>query len=429
MVHRIHPILRGLFLGLAYLALLFAVAEGAAAEYSGGGATMPASRDASNGSTAAEGRVVTAQAAGAVGGDATSDARKELRTELERIRRWSDGQTFNPPLPVRNKNRQSSAQAEGKREREQGAGQIDARIDRLTGQLLLMTFKGSQPADHGSREIHSLLQSRLIAGVFFGRENIQSKAQIKELIKFFAAAGAPNRPVFAIREIGGYSDTFPQVKDFERWPSEQDVAARGDPEYAYSSYRSMGASLAALGFNMNFGPVLSRLGDGRDSSATFGNNPLQTGVFAKTFVLGHRAENVVAVPIVDGSAHSVQALKTLLVSNPAIPVSSAMSNDSGIPPFLAYNGLVRGARFCFVAFSAPEAVIGVVKGFKRGCDVLVIDGGADNPATIREQAALGLSQAIQSGELTFDALNASAERFAEFRRPQTGWAASAGRGR
>ena len=368
---------------------------------------------------------------------ASEGSRAQLRMELDRIRQLNAGDagaaSFDPPVPVRRRQVQAATAEAGagdtSRPQLLAAGAPDPKIDRLTGQLLLFGFRGSQPADPGARAIRALLQSGLIAGVVFGRENIQGRAQLKELVKFLLPGGQ-NRPIVAIREVGGASEAFPAVKDFEMWPSQQDVATKGDPQYAYSTYRSMGATLAAFGFNMNFGPVLAPAGDVKDPAASFGGNPLQTGVFAKTFLLGHKEENVVAVPIVDSSAHSVRALKTILVADPAIPVAAVMKDGSGIAPFAAYSGLVNGARFCFAALSAANAGAGAVSGFRRGCDVLVLDGGADSPATVRDQAALGLTQAIQVGELSFDALNASAARLGELRSPSQGdWAASAARSR
>ncbi len=434
MVHRKHPILRGLAFGLAFLAPLAAAAQsGNALEYSGAGASGLASRDPSESSPTADSRLITAQANGSFESDAGGEARRELRSELDRIRRENAGETgaatFNPPLPVRK--RAGAAVAEALRPPgQQAQAAPDPKIDRLTGQLLLFNFKGTEPSDPGPRAVRALLQSGLIAGAVFGKDNIQSKAQLKELMKFFWPAGAANRPLFAIREIGGASDALPLVKDFEQWPSEQDVAAKGDPQYAYSTYRSMGAKLASLGFNMNFGPALAVAGGGPDPAASFGSNPLQTGVFAKTFVLGHREENVIAVPIVDGSAHSVQALKTLLVSDPAVPIITATGSASGTSPFSAYIGLGRGARFCFASFSTASAGADIVNDFQRGCDVFVVDAGTDGPAAVREQIALGLSQAIRNGELSLEALDAAAERLGELRSPsQSDWAATAARSR
>jgi hypothetical protein len=299
-------------------------------------------------------------------------------------------------------------------------------MDRLTGQLLVLGFKGNSPIDPGTKAVRALLQSNLVAGVVLGKDNILGRGQIKEMMKFLAQAGGPNHAFLAVRETGGASEAFPAAKDFEPWPSQADVAAKGDPQYAYSTYRSLGASLASFGFNLNFGPVLSPPGIGAEQASSFGANPLQAGVFAKTFLLGHKEENVIAVPIVDSSAHSVRALKSILVSDPSIPVSSVMKAGSGIAPFAAYGDLIGGPRFCFGTTTAASASTDVVSGFRRGCDVLVLDGGADNPATVRDQAASGLSKAIHVGELSFDALNAAAARANGLRLALQGaWATAA----
>ncbi len=421
MAHRIYPILGGLALGLALFAPPTAAAAGSgnAPEYSGLAAGGLASRDVAAG----EVRLRTAQAGAPPDDGAGSEARKNLRSELDAIRRKAANETgspsFDPPLPVRKRDGQtapSSAEAAG-RQQDQSDRAAEPQIDRLSGRVLLLNFKGTQPSEPGPRAIRALLQAGGIAGAVFSRENIQSKAQIKELMKFFWAGSQQSRPLFAVREIGGVSDALPPIKDFEQWPSERDVATKGDPQYAYSTYRSMGANLAVLGFNLNFGPVLAQAGEGRDPAASFGGNPLQAGVFAKTFILGHSEEKVIAVPILDGSDLSVRTLKTLLVADPGIPVSSALSMSSGMAPFAAYGSLVRGPRFCFAAVTVATSGPGAVSGLRRGCDVLVFDGGTENPAAVRDQVALGLSEAIHNGELTSDALNAAAQRLAALRSP------------
>ena len=432
MVHRIYPILGGLALGLISLAPQPAAAarSGNAGEYNGLAASGLALRGAQKASGAA--RLLTAQAAAPNGRENGPDARKKLKEELDRIRRKTPNEaassSFDPPMPVRRKTGPAAielAEGGGAARAQQG----DPQIGRLLSQLLLMRFKGSQPSDAGPKAIRSLLESELIAGVAFSRENIQSRSQIKGLLKFLAA-GARTRPIFAIREIGGASDPFPQVKEFERWPPQSDVAAKGDPQYAYSTYQSMGASLAALGFNMNFGPVLATAGENRDPGANFGGDPLQAGVFAKTFILGHREENVIAVPQVDSEGASIRPLKTLLVSDPGLPVGLPLAPGGGTAPFSAYEGLVNGARFCFAALAGAAGASEAVSGFKGGCDVLVVDGGAESPAAVRQQLAESLSRAVQNGEVTLDMLNAARERFGKIRsQPHEGLAAAGARPR
>ncbi|MGA7323385.1 MAG: glycoside hydrolase family 3 N-terminal domain-containing protein [Rhodomicrobium sp.] len=296
-----------------------------------------------------------------------------------------------------------------------GPGASDPEISRLTGQLILMQFTGSQPSDAGLKAIRAMLHAGTIAGAVFTSENIRSRAQIKELMKFLKpTTGMQSRPLFAIREIGGGLDGLPAVRDFEQWPSQSEVAAKGDPEYAHSTYRSMGSSLAVLGFNLNFGPILSRGRGARGATASFGDNPLQAGVFAKTFILGHREEHVIPVPIVDSSNLSLAALKTLLVQYPDTPIAAYIVPSNPASPFAVFGALVRGPHFCFVALPSEEGSEAVAA-FNRGCDVIVANGGSDNPALVRDRIAQAIYEAIQRNELTLDALNAASQRLISLR--------------
>jgi hypothetical protein len=406
-MHRKFPKLGGLALGLVLLA---AAAMGSAAEYSG--ATLPglASRDAAQ-SAPRGGEIKTAQTDSP--SDADAEARKRLKQELDRMRRARDNDSVpTSPKPVKKTKEPGSPSAAGP-PRPQPAKQpvhtVDPEINRVAGKLIILHFSGTQPSDGGPKAIHALLHEGLIAGVMFRAENIQSRAQLKELMKFLWPGGPESRPMIAIGEIGGPGDRgLPRIPDFEAWPSEQEVASKGDPEYAYSTYRSLSTYLAALGFTMNFGPALGTAAATRTPSASFGSNPLQAGVFAKTFMLGHKDAGVIAVPIVDNGEIAVRALKTLLVSNPGMPVAA---NPAGEPqPFAAYEGLVRGARFCLMELSRPEDAALLASNFERGCDVLVVDGGRDSPAAVRDGIVQGISDAIKHGTLSLAALNASAQK-------------------
>ncbi|HZV21448.1 MAG TPA: glycoside hydrolase family 3 N-terminal domain-containing protein [Hyphomicrobiales bacterium] len=344
-------------------------------------------------------------------GDGTGDARARLKQELDRISTSPEKAgppVFEPPVPVRKK-AVSPAQAvetATPQPHKQPVRQIDPELDRILGRLLLMRFRGTQPSDAGPKAVHTLLQSGLIAGVIFKGDNIQSKAQLKELVKFLGQAVPGGKPLLAIRETGSGSNNFP-AKDFEQFPEEKDIAAKGEPEYAYSTYRSMGAAMAALGFNMNFGPALGLPGAGK-LAASFGGDPLQAGVFAKTFILGHREAGLIAVPVVDGSDLSVRSLKSLLVPYPAIPIAAVMTEE--IEPFAPYQGLVRGARFCFVTLASLNEASDAAGNFNRACDALILDGGTESPLAIRDALAQGVVEAMQHHELSLEALNASAQR-------------------
>jgi hypothetical protein len=419
MVHRKNPILGRLALCIALIAPHVAAAATAgsdAGEYNGASAPGLVSRATESG--AARGRSIMAQNAPQTG-EEPGEARNRLRQELDQIRRnpaSSRVSEFDPPKPVRRKAAPAAVDGEAPPAGPGGfqtAAQTiraDPQIDKLIGQAILMRFRGSAPSDAGPKAIRALLQSGLIAGAVFGRENIQSKAQLKELMKFLSSSGGPGRPILAIREIGGSASSMPPVKDFEPWPSEKEVAARGDPQYAYSTYRSMGSSLAALGFNMNFGPRLTMPEAGENATATFGDNALQAGVFAKTFILGHSEANVLPVPILDDSDLAVRALKTLLLSYPSTVIATDTKFRPDGPLFSLFEGLVRGARFCFVSLEPKNEGAGAAESFKRGCDALVVEDSAESPVAVRERIAQGVTAAVQNGVLSVAVLNASVQR-------------------
>ena len=411
-MHRNYSFIGGLAFGL----VLFAAAV-SAAEYSE--AFLPGLPPVdAYGKPPAPGNVKTAEndAARARDDAPKDDARKRLKTEVDRVKRATkqgDAEAKPAsPQPAKKKEPEASNPPRPQPQKPPVPA-IDPDIDRAVGKLIIMRFSGSDPSDNGPKAIRALLHDRQIAGVMFSGDNIQSKGQLKELVKSLAPGG-DWKPLFAISEIGGAGGSFPSVKDFESWPSEREVASKGDPDYAYLTYRSLGESLSGLGFTVNFGPTLGTEATQRNPSASFSDSPLQAGVFAKTFILGQRDGDIAPVPLVDGSEAAVRALKTLLVSYPAMPIAIAVTGQAALP-FTPYDGLVRGARICLVTLSPGASAADAASPFGRGCDAVVIDGGKESPAAVRELAVRGVSDAIKSGSLTLAALNASAQRLSTLR--------------
>lgn len=397
--------LGGLALGLVLLAAPAAAAS--SAEYSGVALPGLASPQAAHGAARDGAKVKTAQNDSQ--DDAAAEARKKLKKELERVRRGArgDGPEEQSKTPKQAKKDKEPASGPEASRPKQPVTAIDPAINRLAGKLIVMRFSGAQPSDGGPKAIRALLQNGLIAGAMFGAENIHTRAQTKELMKFFWQGGSEPKPIFAISEIGGAGDGLPRIKDFESWPSEQQVASKGDPEYAYSTYQSLASYLAGIGFSFNFGPALGAAA-AQNPSASFGANPLQAGVFAKAFVLGHTAYKIVAVPVVDGGEASVRALKMLLLAYPDLPIAAPVAGNSR--PMAAYAGLVKGARFCMVEYNQKTTPAEAADPFRRGCDSLVVDPGKESPAAIRDIVAQGIADASKQGSLTLDALEASAQR-------------------
>lgn len=406
-MHRTFSFAGGLALGLVFLAV-----AAVAAEYSG---AFPPGLPSPDPSGALSGKIRMAENSG----DASQDgAHKNHKPDLDNSRKPAPQEKTETktaaPKPAK-KQAPASAEAAAIRPQKQPVPPADTDIDHIAGRLILLRFSGADPSDAGPKAIRTLIHDGLIAGVMFSAGNIQSKSQLKELTKFFVQSGGEGKPLLAISEIGGARGVFPRINDFEAWPSERDVASKGDPEYAYLTYRSLGAFLAGLGFTLNFGPKIGTEHAVEDDQASFADAPLQAGVFAKTFILGHMDGDVIAVPLVDGGDVAVRSLKTLLVSYPAMPIAVVAPSDA--QRLTAYEGLVRGPRFCFVALKGTSDAAEAASALGLGCDVIVVDGGKENPAAIRELVVSGVSNAIKNGALMLPALQASGQRLLALRQP------------
>lgn len=95
--------------------------------------------------------------------------------------------------------------------------------------------------------------------VLFGR-NIEDTAQLVALIRELRAlwpAGGP-APLFAIDQEGGAVQRLkpPRCPEFAALPPMREAAARLGPDGLRALGRAVGAQLAAVGFNVDFAPVL-----------------------------------------------------------------------------------------------------------------------------------------------------------------------------
>lgn len=339
-------------------------------------------------------------------------ARAKLKEELARIRARDGERSSTPPPPAKKK---TEPQPRPVVAAEPAQRAVNPEIDRLLSRLLLLQFTGKQASDGGVKAIHTLLQSGHIAGAVFSGDNIVSKSQLREMMKFLWPQGHQGRPIFAIREFGGNSPSFPIEGGFEPWPSQQAISSKGDPQYAYSVYQTLASNLAKQGFNMNFGPSIIPV-EGPQSVDSFGKDPLQIGVFAKTFVLGHRDAGVIPVPVVDGSDTAIRALKTLLVSYPETPVAVPPLNSRSNLATLTQNAtIIRGTRFCFVVPKLGAEGENAAQSFRDGCDVLILTAEGDLPTTVRQRATQAVAEAVARGELSLQQLTSSSQKFQALR--------------
>lgn len=116
------------------------------------------------------------------------------------------------------------------------------------GQLMMAGFEGLKPPPH----ILAWLANGRIGGVYLFARNIQSPAQVKQLIADCRAA-AQHPILVGIDQEGGI---VARLRDgFSESPGAMALGAGGDCQLAEDVAFMMGREMAALGINWNFAPV------------------------------------------------------------------------------------------------------------------------------------------------------------------------------
>ena len=176
----------------------------------------------------------------------------------------------------------------------------DEALQRMAGQMLLVGFEGTSPADAGVKAAGAQLENGTIGGIVLFPDNIRSPRQLQALTAFLGASGPALTPLIAIDQEGGIVQRLGPHNGYADFPSArkvgQDPKLRA-PEAAERLYDGMAADLAKAGINLNFGPVVdlslnpwNRVINKRQRS--FGSNPETVAKFAEAFIAAHRKANI-----------------------------------------------------------------------------------------------------------------------------------------
>src|SRR6266576_2210479 len=126
-------------------------------------------------------------------------------------------------------------------------------LRRQVGQLLIAGFNGHQI----SPELRSLAKEFSLGGVILFARNVAEPEQVAELA-FEAARLVPDLPLWvSIDQEGG---RVARLKaPFTEWPPMATLGRSGDVKLAERFARALAAELKAVGFNLDYTPVLDIL--------------------------------------------------------------------------------------------------------------------------------------------------------------------------
>jgi beta-N-acetylhexosaminidase len=165
---------------------------------------------------------------------------------------------------------------------------IKPRSVQRIGQLLIVGFDGTEM----SPRLSSLLTRLQPAGVILFARNIESAEQTWRLLR--DCRKCVSAPLFTCVDLeGGNVDRFREV--LGPTASAAEVFATGDRKLFRAHGRMIGENCRALGFNIDFAPVLDLAFEASRSvlgSRAVSEDPRKVATYAREFLAGLRAANV-----------------------------------------------------------------------------------------------------------------------------------------
>jgi len=174
-----------------------------------------------------------------------------------------------------------------------------AELREMAGQMIVVGFQGDSADVPWPRALAAMIARGEIGGVMYLRANVASLSAVSAMNRQFLEAqpvpGLP--PLIALDQEGGQIERLTAAVGFDEIPSAQKVAGSLSPEAAEELYFRMASGVAAVGFNLNFGPVVD-LNANPDNpiiaryERAFAAEPAVVVAYAAAFVRGHHRAGV-----------------------------------------------------------------------------------------------------------------------------------------
>ncbi|MGB8348156.1 MAG: glycoside hydrolase family 3 N-terminal domain-containing protein [Ktedonobacteraceae bacterium] len=318
------------------------------------------------------------------------------------------------------------------------------------GQMTIVEFYGSTL----NSDLQSMILKYHIGGVLIENKNgnAQNRAQLVTLNQGMQKI-API-PLFISTDFeGGYVNELVQITGQRE--SEQQIGATGNTQVAYNAGRNAASDLTSLGLNVNFMPIVDVLTNPNNPGLpmrTFGNNPTIVTAMGQAYLKGLTAGGVIgclkhfpglgsatvdphlSLPYMNRSLATLNAVdfvpyRTMINEGmvPMVMVTHIMNPqlDPKLPTSLSPNvvtGLLRNQlHFKGVIISDTLWMGGISNTYPLPqAAVLAVKAGEDlilgpRGLTDTQNMLNGLYQAVTSGQISVNTINASVERILELK--------------
>lgn len=326
-------------------------------------------------------------------------------------------------------------------------------LDDKIGQLVLVGLEGKA----AGKEALEMIAKFRVGGFILFKDNIASAEQTQKLLNALKAANAEAKAAaplwLSVDQEGGRVNRLPE--SFAAFPTNRAIGTIGQPAYAADIGKRLGEAVSAIGFNMNYAPVLDvdsnpknpvigdrSFGPGTDTVSKLGIAEMQgirsTGVVpvvkhfpghGDTAVDSHRALPVVnksldelkkleLVPFQRAIAEKADAVMVAHILLPKLDetypaslskavITDLLRGELGFDGVVITDDMTMGA--VLQNYSIGEAAVHAVK---AGTDIVLVAHDYD-----KETAVLGaLKKSVEEGKLSMSRINESVYRILKLKK-------------
>ena len=171
-------------------------------------------------------------------------------------------------------------------------GAVGQSLEQMAGQMILVGFTGDTVDDASVAAARAEIEAGLLGGVMYLRPNVRSLPAVSAMNAAFRAASPDLAPFITLDQEGGAVERLTRAVGFAEISDARTIAARYSAEGAGRVYGDMARRVAAVGFTVNFGPVVD-LDVNPDNQIiakygrSFGKSAASVSSYAEAFVAGH----------------------------------------------------------------------------------------------------------------------------------------------
>jgi beta-N-acetylhexosaminidase len=281
---------------------------------------------------------------------------------------------------------------------------VSSALEELCGQLIVGGFDGTSLPD----EMRAALRDGRRAGVILFKRNITSVEQTHSLCSEIAALSNARSPFIAIDQEGGRVRRLPPP--CIELPPMRVLGDIGDARLVERAGAAVGAELAAIGFNVDFAPVLDVASNPQNpiiGDRSFAADPLRVSEMGGAFARGLEAAGVLAC-----GKHFPGHGDTELDSHLDLPIVRAPRSvlaEREIAPFRSLSGSLSSMMSAHVVYDALDPGVPATLSHRIATELLRDDLGFEGVLFSDDLEMRALADRHEVEETSVEAIHAGCD--------------------